>query len=163
MLKRRLFVLAAALGLMAGLLPFTAAAVVAASPIVVKPSTMNGWYFWNDKNEIFTGSPGELRSGPATPPVGTGSVRLGPLTNDGTTAAGHSVIATNAYFGTPLANITTLSYSSYQPGPTLAIALQFDVRYRTTDTTYGGRLVFEPYQNGAVTVGPGWQFWLPLS
>jgi hypothetical protein len=45
----------------------------------------------------------------------------------------------------------------------LAVALQFDVRYRTTDVAYGGRLVFEPYQNGAVTVGAGWQSWSPLS
>ena len=31
------------------------------------------------------------------------------------------------------------------------------------DSAYGGRLVFEPYQNGAVTVGSGWQTWSPLS
>lgn len=136
----------------------------AAGPaIVVKPSAMNGWYFWNDKNDTFAGSPGELVSGPGTPPLGTGSVRLGPLTDNGATAAGHSVIATDAYFGTPLADITALSYSTYQPGPILAVAAQFDVRYRTTDTAYGGRLVFEPYQNGAVTVGSGWQAWTPLS
>jgi hypothetical protein len=77
------------------------------------------------------------------------------------------VIATDAYFngavGTPLANLTTLSYSTYQPGPTLAISLQFDVRYRMADPAYGGRLVFEPYQNGAGTVSPGWQSWSPLS
>src|ERR1043165_5626144 len=53
--------------------------------------------------------------------------------------------------------------SSLDPSPTLAIALQFDVRYRTSDTSYGGRLVFEPYQNGAVTVGSGWQQWSPLN
>ena len=41
-----------------------------------------------------------------------------------------------------------MKYSTYQPGPTLAIAVMFDVRYRTTDSAYGGRLVFEPYQNG---------------
>ena len=130
--------------------------------VVVKPSAMNGWYFWNDKNDTFTGSPGALVAGPATPPQGTGSVRLGPLTDNGATAAGHSVIATDAYFGTPLANFTTFSYSTFQPGPILAIALQFDVRYRTADTLYGGRLVFEPYQNGTVTVGSGWQSWSPL-
>lgn len=135
----------------------TAGNAMAATTVVVKPSSMNGWYFWNDKNDIFTGSPGELVAGPGTPPLGTGSVRLGPLTDLGATAGGHSVIATNAYFGTALANITTLSYSTYQPGPTFAIALQFDVRYRASDTLYGGRLVFEPYQNGTVVVGSGWQ------
>jgi hypothetical protein len=138
----------------------------ASGTVVVKPSGMNGWYFWNDKNDIPTGSPGELVSGPVAPPAGAGSVQLGPLTNDGTGiagAAGHSVIATNAYFGTKLVDITNLAYASYQSGPTLAVALQFDVRYRTTDLAYGGRLVFEPYQNGAVTVGPGWQSWSPLA
>src|SRR5581483_12414234 len=57
-----------------------------ASPVatvVVKPSSMHGWYFWNDKQDQFTGSPGSLVSGPATPPLENGSVRLGPLTDDG--------------------------------------------------------------------------------
>ena len=129
---------------------------------VVSPSNMSGWYFWNDKNDTFAGSPGELVVGPAPTPLGTGSVRLGPLTDNGATAAGYSVIATNAYAGTPLAQITSLSYATFQPGPTLAIALQFDVRYRTTDVSYGGRLVFEPYQTVG-TVGSGWQTWSPLS
>ena len=42
MLKRRLSVLAAALGLIALLLPFTAAAVAATTTVVVKPSTLKG-------------------------------------------------------------------------------------------------------------------------
>jgi hypothetical protein len=136
---------------------------LSAGSTVVKPSSMHGWYFWNDKNDIFTGSPGELVAGPLSPPLGSGGVRLGPLTDAGATAAGHSVIATNEFFGTKLTDITALSYSTYQPGPTLAVALQFDVRYRTTDLAYGGRLVFEPYQNGTVSVGAGWQSWSPLS
>ncbi len=149
--------------ILCGVLAVVFAGVVAraATTVVVKPSALNGWYFWNDKDDTVFGSPGEFVFGPTLPPLGTGSVRLGPLTDNGATAAGSSVIATNAYWGTPLANITTLAYSTYQPGPTLAIALQFDVRYRLTDTAYGGRLVFEPYQNGAV--GPGWQSWSPLS
>ena len=157
----------AALALAAALIGSGVHTTAGSGTVVVKPSNMNGWYFWNDKNDTFTGSPGALVVGPGTPPTGSGSVELGPLTDNGATAAGHSVIATDAYYngglGTPLANITALSYSTFQPGPTLAIALQFDVRYRATDTAYGGRLVFEPYQNGAVTVGSGWQSWSPLS
>jgi parallel beta-helix repeat protein len=130
--------------------------------VVVKPSAMNGWYFWNDFNDTFAGSPGALVSGPGAPPAGTGSVELGPLTDNGATAGGHSMIATDAYAGTPLADITALSYSTYQPGPTQAIALQFDVSYQG-GLAFGGRLVFEPYQNGAVSVGSGWQSWSPLS
>lgn len=169
-MKPRFLMFAAAVGLataalvvMAVVGGFVGSANATTSTVVVKPSAMNGWYFWNDKNDIFTGSPGELVPGPLAPPLGAGSVRLGPLTDNGATAAGHSVIATNAYAGTALADITTLSYSTFQPGPTLAIALQFDVRYRTTDLAYGGRLVFEPYQNGLVSVGSGWQSWSPLN
>jgi nitrous oxidase accessory protein NosD len=144
-------------------LSLSGAASAAPTAVTVKPSSMNGWYFWNDKDDTFAGSPGALVSGPAIPPIGSGSVELGPLTDAGTTAAGHSVIATNAYTGTRVADISGLSYSSYQTGPTQAIALQFDVRYRPTDVNYGGRLVFEPYQNGTVIVGPGWQPWSPLA
>jgi len=130
--------------------------------IVVKPSGMHGWYFWNDFSDTFTGSPGALVVGPADPPLGIGSVELGPLTT-ASGAMGQSVIATNEFSGTKLTDIKDLAYSTFQTGPTLAIALQFDVRYRTGDTAYGGRLVFEPYQNGTVAVGSGWQPWTPLS
>jgi hypothetical protein len=132
-----------------------------ATNIVVKPSSMHGWYFWNDFNDTPTGSPGEFVVGPANPPLGIGSVRLGPLTT-ASGATGESVIATNEFSGTKLTDITGLAYSTFQTGPTLAIALQFDVRYRPTDVAYGGRLVFEPDQNGTVAVGSGWQSWSPL-
>lgn len=152
------------LALCFGVLRSASPEAVSAAPVgtVVKPSAMNGWYFWNDPGNTALGSPGEMVTGPATPPLGVGSVRLGPLTTS-SGATGSSVIATDAYFATKLADITDLSYSTYQPGPTLAISLQFDVRYRTTDVNYGGRLVFEPYQNGTVTVGAGWQTWSPLA
>lgn len=144
--------------------PSPAARGLLAAPVVtiVKPSAMNGWYFWNDPGNTLLGSPGAMVTGPSTPPEGVGSARLGPLTTT-SGATGSSVIATDAYFDTKLADITDLSYSTYQPGPTLAISLQFDVRYRTTDVNYGGRLVFEPYQNGTVVVGSGWQTWSPLA
>lgn len=96
-------------------------------------------------------------TGPATPPLGSGSAELAVTSSNQGYALG-----TLAYAGTPLADITDLGYWSYQPGPTLAIALQFDVKYRTDDTSYDGRLVYEPYQNGTVSVGSGWQDWDPL-
>src|SRR3954469_17604901 len=104
-----------------------------ASTTVVKPSAMNGWAFADDNGN---GGIGQLVSGPATPPLQTGSARLAvAATNQG------YVLGTLAFSGTRLDQITTLGYSSFQPGPTLAIALQFDIRYRPTDTAYGGRLV----------------------
>src|SRR3954454_12629220 len=94
--------------------------------VVVKPSTLDpatGWYFWNDRDDTFTGSPGSLVAGAAGQPLGTGSARLGPLAAGTTAAAGQSVIATNAYHGTPLTSITAFSYSSFQPAGTFAATL----------------------------------------
>jgi hypothetical protein len=123
-----------------------------ADTVTVTPSHPNGWACANDQTD--TPEPCTFVTGPATPPLGVGSAQL----SAPTPADGH-IVATPAYAGTPLANVNGLDYWTFQPGPTLAIALQFDIRYRSTDTAYGGRLVFEPYQNGAVTVGSGWRHW----
>lgn len=58
--------------------------------------------------------------------------------------------------------ITALSYATYEPGPTLAPSLTFDIKYRPGDTAYGGRLTFEPYQQTGSIPG-GWQTWSPLN
>ncbi|HEX3095562.1 MAG TPA: hypothetical protein VHQ20_00395 [Patescibacteria group bacterium] len=119
----------------------------------VTPATPGTWYFWNDLNDTATGITSSFVNGPATPPMGAGSVYMQSL--DGTERQG---LATNAYVGTRLDAITKLQYSSYQTGPTLAIALQFDIKYRPADVSYGGRLVYEPYQQTG-TVASGWQTW----
>ena len=127
----------------------------AATIVVVTPTNMQGWAFFDDNGN---GGTGVMVSGPAMPPRGTGSAELAVSS----LSQGYA-LGTGAYAGTALADITSLSYWSYQPGPTLAIALQFDIKYRPADTSYDGRLVYEPYQNGTVTVGSGWQQWSPLS
>lgn len=96
-------------------------------------------------------------TGPGTPPLGSGSAELSVTASNQGFALG-----TAAYDGTKLADITDLGYWSYQPGPTLAIALQFGIHYTAGATGWQGRLVFEPYQNGHVVVGQGWQSWSPL-
>jgi hypothetical protein len=116
--------------------------------VVVRPSNMQGWAFVDDTTD--GPGTGTLVNGPATPPLGTGSVQLAV-----TGPADRQIVATTAHAGTRLADVTALDYWSYQSGPTLALSLQFDVRYHPTDVAYGGRLVFEPYQSG--TVGSGWQ------
>jgi hypothetical protein len=143
-MRRYLTVLLSVVAAAMALVPGQRLMATGPTTVVVSPSNMNSWYFWNDKNDIPTGSPGELVSGPATPPSGTGSVRLGPLTDSGATAAGHSVIATDAYFGTALADLTALSYSTHQPGPVQAVPCNSTSVPRPM--LYGGRLVFEPYQ-----------------
>jgi hypothetical protein len=134
----------------------TFVATVTLTTITVSSANMGTWSFINDCG---VGSPaGALVSGPANPPMGTGSAQL----SVGATSE-CIMLATTAYSGTALSSLTTMNYSSSQPGPTLAISLQFDVRYHPSDTAYGGRLVFEPYQNGTVTVGSGWQNWNALA
>lgn len=123
----------------------------------VTPTTPNGWYFYDDTTDSVATATGTFVDGPGTPPLGSGSVNLKAMI-----ATDRQAIATNAYAGTALSSITTWGYSTFQPGPILAIALKFDVKYRTTDTAYGGRLVFEPYQQGG-TVGSGWQTWDPYN
>ena len=100
---------------------------VAASPVfaqttsntfVVTPNSPNGWYFYDDTTDSTATATGTFVDGPGTPPLGTGSVNLkAPGVND------RQAIATDAYAGTPLSSITKWGYSTYQPGPTLAIAL----------------------------------------
>src|SRR5689334_18223186 len=112
---------AVTLALVLGLMIHGGRRARAASTVVVKPTAMNGWYFWNDATDT-PGGPGALVSGPATAPSGTGSVELGPLTAASGNGA-HATIATDTYGGTPLANLTNMDYWTYQPGPILAIAV----------------------------------------
>ena len=68
--------------------------------------------------------------------------------------------------GLPFSSITSLNYCTYvsaAPGQQ-AVALQINVDNDVTDadTTWKGRLVFEPLNNGTVTSGT-WQCWDTLS
>lgn len=138
-----------------GAVALAAAQAAAAATIVVTPLNMQGWGFFDDNGN---GGLGALVTGPGTPPLGAGSAQLAVTSSDQGYALG-----TGAYDGTRLQDITNLSYWSYQTGPTLAVALQFGIHYTASATGWQGRLVFEPYQNGQVTVGSGWQQWSPLN
>lgn len=127
--------------------------------VVVSPVTPNGWVF---AQETATGSGGFV-SGPATAPAGLGSAVI---TVDGT---GGYVLSAALHQGTRFADITALTYSTWQstgnPNPILAIALQFGVDYDLTDTdaSFQGRLVFEPYYTyGTPSLGT-WQSWDALA
>ena len=129
------------------------------SPVVVSSANPQGWGFLT---ETANGT-GSFVTGPATPPMGTGSARL---TVD---ANGGEIIAKNDYSGTRFDQITQLTYSTYQnsnANTSAAIALQFDVDSDLTDnvTGYQGRLVYEPYYDPSNTVQQGaWQNWNALS
>ncbi len=134
-------------------------------------SSPAGWLFWSQKT-----AGGQLVTGPAAPPLGSGSIRLttGPgdpppppsVSGNG----GKSWLATFAHDGTLLSAIATLSYSTYASPTsgaaahlTSAINLYVDLDGNgSRDTT----LVFEPvYVAG--TQGPviqgTWQTWNTLN
>ncbi|HST04457.1 MAG TPA: right-handed parallel beta-helix repeat-containing protein, partial [Chloroflexia bacterium] len=126
--------------------------------IVVTPSNPAGWRWMEEDTSAGSGM---LVTGPAVPPVGTGSARL---SVDGT---GRFILSNLAYAGTPLSNITNLAYSSYSEGTStiLAPSLNFDIDYDLTDniTNWQGRLVYEPYQDGSVITPGTWQTWSPMT
>lgn len=137
----------ATLVLVAGLLVLSADHAVANTIVVVSPGNMNGWGF---SEEVPTGS-GALVPGPGTPPLGGGSANL---VVDGT---GRELLSTVTYAGTAMSSVTTLEYSTYRASGSsaLAVPLQFDIDYDLTDanTSWQGRLVFEPYYTNTVLTG----------
>jgi hypothetical protein len=128
--------------------------------VVVEPSSLHGWVFFDDFPGTGTGS-GGFADGPGTRPLGAGSAFL---TVD---ANGRHALGTTAYIGTRMDDIAELKYWSYQNNNTntaAAIALQFDVDYdlNDADNAYMGRLVFEPYISYTVQQGV-WQNWDALA
>ena len=100
--------------------------------------------------------------GPATPPLGPGSLQL---TVTGT--ADHWSVYNYDHIGTPLSNITALGYSTYTDNGTTDPILQIEINPGNTTGTDRGvtysTLNFEPYlQSGGVTPD-AWQPWNVLS
>jgi hypothetical protein len=133
-----------------------AAPAFAAHAVKVSPNNMHGWAFVDD-NTNGPGS-GQMVAGPGDPPLGKGSAQL-----TVTSPVDRQMLSTLAYQGTRLADITALSYWTYQVDASHAMPFQLDIRYHPTDTGYQGRLVFEPGNgNGAGSSGV-WERWSPLS
>ena len=134
-----------------------AAPASASEALVVSPNHMHGWFFFNDNDPPTPPATGHMIWGPGHPPLGSGSAELAVVDIKDRQALG-----TQAYTGTKIADITHLSYWTYQTDPSHAMPLQFAVRYRPTDTLYGGRLVFEPGNGNAVPASGTWQQWNPM-
>lgn len=132
----------------------TVASTESSSTVVVKASTPT-WGFFTENT--VGGQTGSYSAGPASPPLGTGSAQIG------LTAANEGMaLGTLGFAGTPLKNLTDLSYSSSQSGTPQAISLQFDINYHGTgDLAYAGRLVFEPFLSQTV-IPNAWQSWNAL-
>ncbi len=125
----------------------------ASNTVVVSNLNSNGWGFFE---EVPVGT-GSFVDGPGNPPLGNGSAQLT------VNSTGREILITQNHAGTRLDDITTLEYSTYRQSgaPALALSLQLQVDYDTTDlnTTWQGRLVFEPYLTGATVTTGSWQTW----
>lgn len=148
--------------LLSGLLALAAAAVIAApaladSTVTVTPNNMHNWFFYNDETDTIDNSLGSFVNGPATPPEGVGSVQIS------VSGTQRRNLATYQFSGTPLADITTLAFSTYNPSAgnggsaNRSGYLQFNVDFNGSDT-WQRRLVYVPSQNGVVQQNT-WQEW----
>jgi hypothetical protein len=89
------------------------ASVSFGSEVVVSPSNMDSWAFYATDNGgiINQGSgTGEMVTGPATPPLGTGSAHLLTPANGGDQSV---QLRNSSWAGTKIADLTSLSYSTY--------------------------------------------------
>jgi hypothetical protein len=127
-----------------------AAAPVRAAPqapavttIVVKPSAMNGWVFYDDTNDLVNNSLGTFVYGPATPITGKGSAQI---TISPNTPAQRTNLATYQFAGTKLADITEMKFELYNPsGKDVTTGyLNFNVDWDGSDT-WQRRLVFSSF------------------
>lgn len=143
-------------------------AFAADSTVVVLPGDMatsvadvlsepGSWFFYNDETDSIDNTLGSFVLGPATPPAGSGSVQIS------VTGTERRNLATYQFSGTPLANITELAYSTYNPSAgnggsvNRSGYLQFNVDFNGSDT-WQRRLVFLPTDNGTVQQDT-WQEW----
>lgn len=135
-----------------------ASIVQADTTIVIDPSNMGNWSFLEET----TTASGEMVVGPETTPLGDGSASM-TLAD----SSGGMTLQLIDYSGVRFDEITTLEYSTYvSPDSTSTvqtIAFQFNVDYDLTDedSSWQGRLVFEPYFTETVNKGE-WQSWNAL-
>lgn len=129
--------------------------------LTISDCNLPGW-------KVYTESTGSVSfvAGPATPPLGTGSVRFA-LGSDG---EGKAALVYSGLAGTPLSALTQLTYSTYvqyyTTGQAPALELAID---NTGDGVADDRLVFEPVyqtgtypgqvQNGGIVLLNTWQSW----
>ncbi|MBP9817260.1 hypothetical protein KBC75_00700 [Candidatus Shapirobacteria bacterium] len=119
------------------------------------------WFFYNDENDTIDNSLGSFVAGPSTPPLGSDSIQIN------VTGTQRRNLATYQFSGTPLSDITTLKFSTYNPSvgnggsANRSGYLNFNVDFNGSDT-WQRRLVFVPSQNGTV-VQNSWQEWDAIS
>jgi hypothetical protein len=146
----------------AALAALIASAVAAAATIVVSPGNLGGFSVNNDTCGAATTGSVSFVSGPATPPLGSGSVKL----SVGSNGDSYPTLRQSGYNGVPLGDLTAFSYSTYVTqfgtgGQAPYIDLKIDY---TGDGQADDTLTFEPiYQSGQTVTLNSWQTWNALS
>lgn len=131
------------------------------------------WFFYNDRTGSVDGTEGistnfgAFVNGPAVAPLGEGSVQISVPDETGCSSGGDTCarrnIATYQFSGTPLADITQMKFSTYNPSAgnggsaSRSAYLNFNVDFDGSDT-WQRRLAFVPSQNGSVAQN-SWQEW----
>lgn len=140
----------------------TIAFTVDSSTTVVTPANAMSelWGYYNDStNAPIAGYDFVYGPGSPTLPIGSAGMRTQQSTGNSSDLL---VFGTTKFNGTRLADITRLSYETYVDSTSGggAPTLQFNVDYDLTDgdTSYQGRVVWVPSQNGTVT-NDTWQTW----
>ncbi|MCZ2126689.1 MAG: hypothetical protein LC099_02820, partial [Anaerolineales bacterium] len=132
-----------------------------AAGFVIRPSSLDGWSWRTDSGSAGDG-PRSFEVGPATPPLGTGSFHI-----ELNSAAVGVSMGIQKYGGTPLDNISALSYSTYRTAPagqtTITLQIAYDPDLTATVGGFGkpfyGYLIYEPYKNGLTVSDNVWQTW----
>jgi hypothetical protein len=144
--------------LLAALLPFGGTIAAAPTIVDVTPDNLQGWELQNYDCVKLDQGTGTIAfvNGPATPPLGTGSLRLAIGTEGGSFAALYNG---NVQFRLALSAIQALTYDSYISAGNIA-AGQAPFLIIDVDTTGDGvaddQLYFEPgRQDGTYPVDPG--------
>ncbi|MDQ2806925.1 MAG: hypothetical protein M3Z04_08455, partial [Chloroflexota bacterium] len=126
--------------------------------VTVRPSSLQGWASYDEN-----GASHAFVIGPATPPFGIGSYALLTGAGNGTNQGGKTYFATNAYSGTLLSNISSVSYRTYvdpastsDPNLVTAINIQLDA---DGNGTRDAALIFEPYYTYGPPTRGVWQTW----
>jgi hypothetical protein len=135
-------------------------------PTVVKvsPSDMNSWFGYDDETDPDTGKDKGIDDsflnfveGPESPDQGTGSVEIS------VSGTQRRNIATYQFAAAPLADITELTFTTYNPSAGNGGSadrsgyLHFNVDFDGTDT-WQRRLVFLPQDNNTI-LQDTWQEW----
>lgn len=142
--------------------PSTNAVTVYPADMATSPadviSTPTKWFFYNDENDTIDNTLGSFVTGPATPPVGTGSVEVA------VTGSQRRNLATYQFGGTKLGDITMLKFSTYNKSAgnggsaTRSAYLNFNVDFTGNSSSWQRRIGFVPSQNGTVTQD-NWKEW----